>query len=127
MTSRVGQFCISVTDLERSEKFYTEVCELTVQQRLEIPDAKEIILGSEGSDGSIQLAQKTAQDGPIDHGDEALWKFYIYTDDIEGIYQRAADFGCEPGMAPMLLEEWNVTVAFINDPDGYKIELVQNA
>jgi len=127
MASRLGQFCISVTDLEQAEAFYTSVCGLEVQERIEIPDAKELVLGSEGSDAKIQLAQKTAQDGAIDHGDEALWKFYVWTDDIEGVFQRAGEFeGAQQGMAPMKLEEWPVTVAFIIDPDGYRIELVQD-
>jgi lactoylglutathione lyase len=127
MASRLGQFCISVTNLEQAEDFYTNVCGLEVQERIEIPDAKELVLGSEGSDAKIQLAQKTAQDGPINHGDEALWKFYVWTDDIEGVFQHAGDFeGAQQGMAPLKLEEWPVTVAFIIDPDGYRIELVQD-
>ena len=125
MTSHVAQFCISVTDLERSEKYYTEILGLDLQDRIEIPDAKEIVLGSEGSDGKIQLAQKTNQQGPIDHGDNALWKFYIYTDDIQGIYDAAIAYGSEDTMPPTKLEQWPVTIAFVTDPDGYKIELVQ--
>ena len=125
MASRLGQFCISVTDLDRSEDFYTRILGLEVQQRIEIPDAKELVLGAEGSDGKIQLAQKTAQQGEIDHGDDALWKFYLYTDDINAIYSAAMDYGCESGQEPIKLEEWPVTIAFIIDPDGYKIELVQ--
>jgi lactoylglutathione lyase len=125
MTSHVAQFCISVTDLDRSEKYYTEILGLDVQDRIEIPDAKEIVLGSEGSDGKIQLAQKTDQQGPIDHGDNALWKFYIYTDDIQRIYDAAIAYGSEDSMAPLKLEQWPVTIAFVTDPDGYKIELVQ--
>ncbi|MCB1687633.1 MAG: VOC family protein [Halioglobus sp.] len=125
MASRLGQFCISVTDLERSEDFYTRVLGLDVQQRIEIPEAKEIVLGAEGSDGKLQLAQKTAQQGAIDHGDEALWKFYLYTDDIEGIYQAAMDYGCVSETPPTPLAKWPVTIAMILDPDGYRIEIIQ--
>jgi lactoylglutathione lyase len=28
-------------------------------------------------------------------------------------------------MAPTRLDRWPVTVAFVNDPDGYSIELIQ--
>ncbi len=125
MASRLGQFCISVTSLEKSEDFYSRVLGLTTQQRIEIPDAKEIVMGVEGSDGKIQLAQKTAQQGPIDHGDEALWKFYLYTDDIESIYAAAVEYGCVSETPPTTLSEWPVTIAMILDPDGYRIELVQ--
>lgn len=126
MGSRLAQFCIAVTDLDRSEQFYTQVMGLTVLDRIEIPDAKEIVLGSEGSSSKLQLAQKTVQQGPIDHGDEALWKFYIYTDDIEGVFRAAVEYGCQVEMRPARLEQWPVTVAMIFDPDGYRIELLQS-
>lgn len=125
MASRLGQFCISVTDLPRSEDFYTRVFGLDVQQRIEIPEAKEIVLGAEGSDGKLQLAQKTAQQGAIDHGDEALWKFYLYTDDIDTVYQAAADYGCVCETPPTRLSEWPVSIAMILDPDGYRVEIIQ--
>lgn len=126
MASRIAQFCIGVTDLVRSEQFYTQVMGLTVLDRIEIPEAKEIVLGSEGSGSKLQLAQKTAQQGAIDHGDEALWKFYIYTDDLETVFQAAVDYGCEVEVHPTRLEKWPVTVAMIIDPDGYRIELLQS-
>ena len=126
MPSRVAQFCISVTDLDRSEQFYTQVMGLDVQERIEIPDAKEIVLGSAGSDAKLQLAQKTAQNGPINHGDGALWKFYIFVDDMDQVFQRATDYGCEIETPPTHLEQWSVTIAMLIDPDGYRIELVQS-
>jgi len=126
MKSRVGQFCINVTDLERSARFYSEVMGLEIQQHIEIPGAKEIILGSSDSDGKIQLAQQLERSpGPINHGD-ALWKLYVYTDNCQEAYDKALAFGgCTSQMAPQVLAEWNVTVAFVTDPDGYSIEIVQ--
>lgn len=124
MGVRLGQFCITVTDLARSEAFYADVLGLEVQQRIEIEEADEIVLGSPESDASIQLAQLKNQSGPIDHG-SALWKHYLYTDNIEKTYSKAIDFGCESVMEPKALEQWPVTVAFIKDPDGYLIELIE--
>ena len=125
MPSRLGQFCISVTDLERSEDFYTRVLGLHVQQRIEIPEAREIVLGAQGSDGKLQLAQKATQQSAIDHGDDALWKFYLYTDDIKAVYKAAMEYGCVSETPPTVLSKWSVTVAMILDPDGYRIELLQ--
>lgn len=126
MASRIAQFCIAVTDLDEAERFYTQVMGLKVLDRIEIPEAREIVLGSEGSDGKLQLAQKKAQQGPIDHGDEALWKFYIYVDDIEKVFQAAVDYGCEVEVSPTRLEKWPVTIAMIIGLDGYRIELLQS-
>ncbi len=55
---RLAQYCINVADLDRSEKFYTEVLGLSVDQRIEIPGAKEIILVGDEGDTRMQLAQQ---------------------------------------------------------------------
>ncbi|MDO8863147.1 VOC family protein [Haliea sp. E1-2-M8] len=124
MTSRVGQYCISVADLEKSAAFYRDVLGLQEQQRISIPGAEEIILGAEGSDGKIQLAQRDDVVPPIDHGN-ALWKLYLYCDDIEGICREVEACGCKVVSAPQRLEQWPVIVAFITDLDGYSIEVIE--
>jgi lactoylglutathione lyase len=124
MASWLGQYCICVADLARSEHFYSQILGLEVQQHVEIPEAREAVLGAPGKDAKIQLAQKTAQDGPIDHGN-ALWKLYVYTDDIAAVYATAMEYGSESVMAPTRLEKWPVTAAFVRDPDGYLVQLMQ--
>ena len=84
MGSTVGQFCIAVSDLEESVRFYTEIMGLVEHGRTEIPNVNEVHLaGAEGEHGGrIQLAKfnPTMTPQPIDHG-RALWKIYIYVDD----------------------------------------------
>ena len=61
-----GQYCINVTDIERTIKFY-EAIGLTNTSRTEIPQAHEaIMMDGGGKGGKIQLAQQTDNDGPID-------------------------------------------------------------
>lgn len=124
MANYLGQYCITVSDLERSEDFYTRILGLRVEQRIEIPEAREIVLSGTGSDTKVQLAQRVDQEGPVIHG-TALWKHYLYTDDIDGVYREAIAFGCEAVTSPTQLEEWPVTVAFVRDPDGYLIEIIE--
>lgn len=123
MGARLGQYCINVTDLDRSTQFYTEVMGLEIRQRVDIPEAREIILGGEG-DATIQLAQEHARTTPVNHGD-ALSKLYVFTDNLQKAYDGALAFGCKSLMPPTELTEWKCIVAFIADPDGYKVELVQ--
>jgi lactoylglutathione lyase len=124
MATTVGQYCINVTDLERSVRFYEDIVGLQVQSRTQIPDVDEVVLAADVGGGRLQLAQHLDRSGPIDHGD-ALWKIYMNVDDCAEVHQRAVDAGFESTMAPERLERWPVTVAFILDPDGYSIELVQ--
>ena len=121
---RLAQFCIYVFDLQRSEAFYTEVLGLKVEQRLQIPNAKEIILAGSDGDTRIQLAQALPKAEKIEHGN-ALWKIYLYCDDCQDLYDKAVAGGAKAVSEPVKLEQWPVTVAFIKDPDGYLIQLLQ--
>ena len=64
------------------------------------------------------------QDGPIEMG-SAMWKLYVNTDDIEATYSAALAAGGSTVSAPERMERWPVTIAFVADPDGYQVELVE--
>jgi lactoylglutathione lyase len=120
----LNQYCIYVSDIEATRRFY-ETLGLTCTSTTEIPHAHEAILEhADGKGGKIQLAQKIGDDAPIDMG-TAMWKLYVNTDDCRGLHARALDAGYTEQMAPMEPERWPVTISFLNDPDGYTIELVE--
>lgn len=124
MKTSLDQYCINVSDLERSVAFYENVIGLEVTHRIEIPNVSEVVLA--GADGNrIQLAWHHDHEGPIDHGN-AFWKLYINTDDCAGLYQRAIDAGTESISPPERLDRWPVTAAFIRDPDGYQVEILEH-
>jgi lactoylglutathione lyase len=118
----LGQYCINVTDLEAAITFY-EVLGLRCTSRTEIPVALEAILETPGKGSKLQLAQHHALGGPLDLG--AVWKLYVNTDDCKGLHQAAVDAGYASLVEPVTLDRWPVTIAFIADPDGYQIELVE--
>jgi lactoylglutathione lyase len=124
MATTVGQYCINVTDLERSERFYEDIIGLKVQSRTQIPNVNEVVLAADVGGGRVQLAQWLERSGPIDHG-TALWKIYMNVDDCIAVHSRAVAAGFTSTMEPQRLDRWPVTVGFILDPDGYSIELVQ--
>jgi catechol 2,3-dioxygenase-like lactoylglutathione lyase family enzyme len=119
----LGQYCINVSDLDRAVAFY-ETLGLTCTSRTEIPQATEAIVERPGKGSKLQLAQQKEQDGPIRMG-SAMWKLYVYTDDIASLYVTAMDAGFASVMEPKALDRWPVTVGFIADPDGYQVELVE--
>jgi lactoylglutathione lyase len=124
MATTVGQYCIYVDDIERSERFYTEIIGLKVQSRTEIDDVHEIVLAADVGGGRLQLAERYNGRQPVDHG-FALWKIYMNVDDCVDVHRRAVEAGYTSTMEPARLERWPVTVGFILDPDGYSIELIQ--
>ena len=125
MEAWLDQYCINVTDLERSVALF-EVFGLQDIVRTPLSEAKidEAIVGNPAKGGRIQLAVWHERSGPIDHGN-ALWKQYVYTNDIERIYADAIAFGCEAVTPPFRTERWPTSIAFVKDPDGYLIEFVQ--
>ena len=125
MATTVGQYCIYVSDIERSIAFYTDVIGLVVQGRTEIDDVHEAHLAADEGGGRLQLAERYQGGQPIDHG-FALWKIYMRVDDCVATFAKAVAAGAEPTMEPTRLDRWPVTVAFVNDPDGYNIELIQH-
>jgi catechol 2,3-dioxygenase-like lactoylglutathione lyase family enzyme len=123
MTTWLGQYCINVTDLDRSVAFY-EALGLECTSRTDIPDALEAIVENTERGSKLQLAQQKHRDGRIDMG-SAFWKLYVNTEDIAATYGSALQAGATAISEPQDLDRWPVTIAFVSDPDGYQVELVQ--
>jgi lactoylglutathione lyase len=124
MATTVGQYCIYVSDIERSIAFYTDAIGLKLQGRTEIDDVHEAVVAADQGGGRLQLAERYNGGQPIDHG-FALWKIYFNVDDCVATHDAAVAAGATSTMAPTKLDRWPVTVAFVLDPDGYTVELVQ--
>jgi catechol 2,3-dioxygenase-like lactoylglutathione lyase family enzyme len=122
-TTWLGQYCINVTDIDRTVGFY-EALGLECTSRTDVPHAFEAIVEHPGKGSKLQLAQQKDGEGPIDMG-TAFWKLYVNTDDIEATYAAALAAGAAVISAPERMERWPVTIAFVADPDGYQVELVQ--
>ena len=124
MTSWFRQFCIYVKDIDTTIKFY-ETLGMTCTSRTQITDEiEEAVIENPEKGGWIQLAQNSAIEGPIDMG-SSVWKLYVYCDDCQGVYDAAMAGGYRSVDPPHRLDRWPVTMAYIQDPDGYLIELLQ--
>ncbi len=123
MTSWLGQYCLDVTDLERSVGFYTALG-LECTSRTEIDQAREAIVENAAGGSKLQLAQQKSAEGPFDLG-TAFWKLYVNTHDVAGLFGAAVAAGATVDAAPQRLDRWPVTVGFVRDPDGYLVELVE--
>jgi len=123
VTTTIGNIAINVADLERSERFYVGVLGLEVLNRIQTPDVKETFVGS--SVGGSQLALAEHAGGRAVEAGGGMWKVYIATDDAEELFRRAVEAGAERVAEPKRLERFQVTIAFVRDPDGHLVELGQ--
>lgn len=117
---------IRVVDLEASIKFYTEVLGMDLLRQKDYPDGKFTLAflgyGPEEENTVLELTHNWDKDS-YEHGN-AFGHIAINVDDVykacEDIRERGGKVTREPG--PM--KHGTTVLAFVEDPDGYKIELL---
>ena len=118
---------IRVGDLERSVDFYTRLLGMKETRRRDVPEGKYTLVfvgyGDEASDCMIELTYNYGIE-KYEIG-SAFGHLAIGTDDIYGTCDRLAAEGVKISRLPGPLKHGTTVIAFIEDPDGYKIELIE--
>ena len=119
---------LRVADLDRSIAFYTEKLGMTLLERREHKKNQfsQAYLGySAGLDGmTIELVQNWQREELYTQGD-AFGHIAIGVNNIMRLCDRLAAAGVPLPRPPRAQRHGENIVAFIADPDGYRIELVQ--
>jgi len=124
---RILHTMLRVGDLDRSIQFYTDVLGMRVLRRKDYPDGKFTLAfvgyGPESEQAVIELTHNW-ETGKYDLGD-GFGHIALAVDDAsaacEEIRQRGGRVVREAG--PM--KHGTTVIAFVEDPDGYKIELIE--
>jgi lactoylglutathione lyase len=125
MSTSLVHTCLRVRDPEASERFYSA---LGFERRgqLNFDSAYNVYLGLPGSGDQLELTVNVGRDEPYDLG-EGYNHVALTVDDLDVVLQRLSDdLGVEPekpayrpgGRADL------PRIAFVADPDGYRIELI---
>ena len=113
---------IFVADLDRSAAFYASALGLVPGGRMAAPAFDELILrASEGaSGGSIVLCRW--RDGRALEMGNANGAIGFSVADVDTVYARALEAGGASRLAPRSLGA--ARLAFVGDPDGHELELL---
>ena len=118
---------LRVGDLERSIKFYCEVLGMKLLRRKDYPSGEFTLAfvgyGEESEHTVLELTYNwgtTSYDLGNAYGHIALGVSDIYAA-CEKIRSQGGTISREPG--PM--KHGTTVIAFVEDPDGYKVELIQ--
>ena len=109
----------NVLDLNRSLEFYEKALGLTEQRRKEASDGSYIIVfvGNEEADFQLELTWLSDRTEPYNLGDEEF-HLAFQTDDFEAAHALHSEMGC------ICFENEKMGIYFIQDPDGYWLEIV---
>lgn len=121
---------LTVTNMERSLKYYTEVIGLKEIGRLETSEVREILLTRTGQPSEFTLVLFNKKNGENKIGTNGLSDITFLLPDVRAIAKKVTDAGYDTLSAPVDLESpfsyaTTVTFAFVKDPDGYVVELAQ--
>jgi lactoylglutathione lyase len=118
--------CYRVTDPERSVVFYEA---LGFEKRRELPirdEAVNYFLGIPGKElPELELTHNFATpDGGYELG-TGYGHIAVTVDDMEEALSALAEKGIEPEKPPYSVREGGSLIAFVRDPDGYRVELIE--
>lgn len=116
---RFTHFNFNVLDLDRSLAFYREALGLVPVREKEAADGsfKLVYLGDGVSDFTLELTWLRDRSEPYDLGDEEF-HLAFHTDDFDAAHEKHAAMGC------ICFENPGMGIYFIQDPDGYWIEII---
>lgn len=107
----------NVSDLAVTLKFYEQALGLTEKHRIEGEGFTIIYVGNDESDFELELTCLKDHPQKYDLG-ECEFHLAFRTDDYEAAHARHEQMGC------ICFENPDMGVYFIEDPDGYWLEIV---
>ena len=117
---------LRVGDLDKSIAFYTEVLGMTLLRRKDYPDGQFTLAfvgyGNEAESSVIELTYNWG----VDHYELGSGYGHIALE-VEDVYKACDDIRSRGGKItrePGPMKHGSSILAFVEDPDGYKIELL---
>jgi len=125
-TDHFGFTKLVVGDLEAAADFYTSVCELTemarVDAEIEGRPISEIMFNATGQ-GAATFVLLTYNGEPTPKAGEVIIGFV--TTDVDAFVSRVEAAGGKVAQQAVRQPEHGVKVAFVRDPEGHLIEVVE--
>jgi lactoylglutathione lyase len=117
--------CYRITRPERSVAFYEA---LGFEKRRELPirdEAVNIFMGLPGDGDRLELTHNFDVDS-YELG-TGYGHIAVTVNDLDTALANLAEQGIEPERPPYRVREGGSRLAFVRDPDGYRIELIERA
>jgi lactoylglutathione lyase len=128
--TRILHTMMRVMDLQRSLDFYIGAMGMQLVRRQDYPTGRFTLAflgyGTEDESTVLELTHNWDQTEPYAQG-TAWGHIAIAVTDIHAVCADLAELGVNIVRPPGPMKHSATLIAFIEDPDGYKIELIQRA
>lgn len=118
---------IRVFDLEKSIAFYTKLLGMQLLRREDFPEGRFTLAfvgyGPEDSSTVVELTHNWDQATPYEIG-TGFGHLALGVRDIHGVCAALEQAGAHIPRKPGPMKHGTTHIAFIEDPDGYKVELI---
>lgn len=117
---------VRVLDEGKSVDFYRSAFDLDVADRFEFDGFTLVYLKNDENDFEIELTVNHGQSEPYDHG-SGYGHLAVSVDDVDAEHDRLETLGLSPTPVKEFHREGTLMAKFffVQDPDGYKIEVLQ--
>lgn len=117
---------IRVRGLDAALKFYANALNMRASHQLDFPDFSLAYLRNPENDFEIELTWNKGKEEPYAHGD-GYGHLAVVVDDLDAERERMLASGIEAQPIKEFRREGELLARFffIQDPDGYKIEVLQ--
>lgn len=124
---RILHTMLRVSNLERSLAFYTGVLEMQLLRRQDYPEGEFTLafVGYDSEDRSAVLELTWNWGVSAYELGTAYGHIAIGVDDIYAACERVRARGGQVLREPGPMKHGTTVIAFVSDPDGYKIEFIQ--
>jgi len=116
--------CMRVRDVDASLRFY-EALGFERRGKLDFGSAYNVYLGLPGDGDKLELTVNVGQDEAYDLGD-GYGHIALEVEDLDAKLAQLAEQGIEPEKPPYSPggREEVGRICFVQDPDGYRVELI---
>jgi lactoylglutathione lyase len=125
---RLMHTMLRVRDLEKSVDFYTRILGMKLLFQQDYPDGRFSLAfvgyGDEWHETAIELTHNWDQDEPYTHG-SGYGHIALQVASVHDSCAMLAEEGVSIPRPPGPMKHGTINIAFVDDPDGYPIELVQ--
>ncbi|MCK9986010.1 MAG: lactoylglutathione lyase [Azoarcus sp.] len=117
---------IRVLDLDKAMRFYADVLDLREAHRLDFPDFTLVYLRNPENDFELELTLNKGREEPYTHG-TGYGHIAVVVPDVTTRHAELLAKGYEPAQVKEFErgDELLARFFFIQDPDGYKIEVLE--